>query len=273
MKIFFSDLDGTLLDHAKKIGDRTRRALEGFIDAGGYFAVSTGRAMESAMAIQKELGLFYPRTFLIAYNGAQIYDCDRKKSIYRIGIDRELVGRIFALAAKHRVHIHTYNDIDIVSPPVMDEQDAACIDYYRHAIHSPLLFTEDVLSHLPFPPGKCIAIELKDLDKLEAFRKELEPMVSDTLTLLYSCPNYLEIFRKEAGKGAGLKNLCEYLHIPLSEAMAAGDEENDLSMIQAAGFGIAMKNGNPLLFDKADAVTEEDNDHDGLASYLEKFRP
>jgi len=51
-------------------------------------------------------------------------------------------------------------------------------------------------------------------------------------------------------------------------AYAAGDAENDLSMIQAAGCGIAMANGEDTVKAAADIVTEKDNDHDGLADIL-----
>jgi HAD superfamily hydrolase (TIGR01484 family) len=95
MKIFFSDLDGTLLNDRKKIDDRTRSALERFIEAGNAFAVSTGRAMDSAMMVRDELELFYPRTFLIGYNGAQIYDCARNETIRRVCLDRRLVKQAF----------------------------------------------------------------------------------------------------------------------------------------------------------------------------------
>ena len=117
-------------------------------------------------------------------------------------------------------------------------------------------------------PCKCIAIELHDADRLERFRMELKDLAGPRLTLLYSNPYYLEIFRAEAGKGSAVNKLCEYLGIPVSSAIAAGDEENDISMIQAAGLGIAMKNGSLRTQAAADVVTTEDNNHDGLADFL-----
>ena len=46
---------------------------------------------------------------------------------------------------------------------------------------------------------------------------------------------------------------------------------NDLSMLEAAGTAIAIKNATPLLKEMADVVTDEDNDHDGLVRVLERF--
>ena len=85
---------------------------------------------------------------------------------------------------------------------------------------------------------------------------------------MYSNANYLELFSKEAGKGAALLRLCEHLNIPRENSMAAGDAENDISMIEAAGLGIAMLNADEEVKKAADVVTGADNNHDGLVPFL-----
>lgn len=52
-------------------------------------------------------------------------------------------------------------------------------------------------------------------------------------------------------------------------SLAAGDAENDLSMIVQAGTGIAMANATPEVQKAATMVTLYDNDHDGLARTIE----
>ena len=52
--------------------------------------------------------------------------------------------------------------------------------------------------------------------------------------------------------------------------MAVGDSGNDLSMIQAAGLGVAMGNAMPEVLAAAD-VTTADNNHDGVALAIEKY--
>ncbi len=270
MKVFFADLDGTLLNDEKKIGDRTRKALEQFIEAGNAFAVSTGRALDSALMVRDELGFFYPRTFLIAYNGAQIYDGSAGTTIRRVTLDLELVKEAFDLARKMGIHLHTYNETHIVTPFIDTPADRECITYYRRVIKSPVIVTDDVFAHLEYPPCKCIAIELYDRDRLEAYRQELAKIAGDKLTLIYSSQYYLEVFDPDAGKGSAVNELCGYLGIGTEDAIAAGDAQNDISMIEAAGTGIAMRNGDPSVWDHADIVTGKDNNHDGLAEYLER---
>lgn len=263
--IFFFDLDGTLLNSEKKITPKTMAALELFTSAGGHFAISTGRAIDSAMDVQKSLGLNFPGSFLVGYNGGQIYDCDNKKLIYRSQIPFDLISKCFELAKTHDIHIHTYNDDNIISP-----DNGECMDYYRRVIKTPLIVTDDIISKLTFGPSKCIAIELHDHEKMENFRKEVEKLAPDMLSIMYSNPFYLEIFPSEAGKGSAVVRLCDYLNIPIENSFAAGDEQNDISMIKAAGTGIAMLNATDLVKENADVITDTDNDHDGLAPFIEK---
>lgn len=142
------------------------------------------------------------------------------------------------------------------------------MEYYRRVIKTPLLITDDVVKELTSPPPKMIAIELHDTSKQEKFYKALEDAVGDKITLLYSNPYYLEIFPKEAGKGNAVKRLAEILGIPIENTYAAGDQENDISMLEAAGVGVAMLNATDAVKRVCDIVTDEDNDHDGLADVI-----
>ena len=85
---------------------------------------------------------------------------------------------------------------------------------------------------------------------------------------MYSSPYYLEIFPKEAGKGSAVKKLAEILGVPIGNTYAAGDEENDISMLEAAGVGVAMLNAKDAVKKVCDIVTKEDNDNDGLADII-----
>ncbi len=262
-KIFFFDLDGTLLTSEKKISLKTLEALRTFTDKGNYFCINTGRAIESAKAVYNGLKLDFKGSFLCGSNGTQIYSVDEDKYVYRTGVPLELVPKILDLSEEYGVHCHTYNEDHIVS-----RHDNECMKYYRRVIKTPLLITGDVLKEIKDPPSKMISIELHDHGKQERFRLALQEMVGDRLTLLYSNPYYLEIFPSEAGKGSVVKRLADYLGVDISDTFAAGDEQNDISMIEAAGCGIAMINGTDIVKEAADVITSLDNDHDGLAEFI-----
>ena len=263
-KIFFFDLDGTLLNDEKIITPKTLEALKAFVAAGNHFAINTGRALDSAKKVMEDLKLDFGGCFLCAFNGGQIYDVDKEKLIFRAQIEPELVKEVFALANKYGLHCQTYNDDYILS---MD--DGKELAYYTRVIKTPAIITKDVLPLLPEGgPSKCIAIELEDHDRLEEFNKEVKLFGKGNITTLYSNKNYLEIFPSNAGKGSAVKRLCEYLGIPRERSYAAGDEQNDISMIEEAGVGVAMLNATDEVKAHAQVVTLYDNNNDGLAQIL-----
>lgn len=72
-------------------------------------------------------------------------------------------------------------------------------------------------------------------------------------------------------KGNALLQLAGLLGIPQKNTVAAGDAANDLSMIEAAGVGVAMYNGTEEVKAAADTITTRDNNHDGIAEVIEKY--
>ncbi len=262
-KILFTDLDGTLLNDQKQISPYTKEMLDAWCTAGHRLVLSSGRDINSVNDVKEALGLDYPGMLLIGYNGGQIYDCDKKETLYKVSLSLEQVQYIMSEAKKQGIHCHTYSDTHIISPDDSEE-----LAYYQHAIQTPVIIAEDVTRALEDGPCKCIAIELKDRSRLEHFRDSIQAYAGEDITLMFSSRHYLELFPAVSGKGAALQKLCEILDIPAALTVAAGDQENDLSMLQTAGFAIAMCNGTEAVKKAATVVTALDNNHDGLAHTL-----
>ena len=263
-KILFTDLDGTLLNSNKTIGDYTREVLGKWCQAGHKLVLCSGRAIDSIQSVKESLHLDFPGMYLIGYNGGQIYDYDRKESLYKITLTLKQTDHIMKEAAKAGIHVHTYSDTHIITPRENEE-----LVYYQRAITSPVIVCENVLDVLKEGPCKCLAVEIKDTDRLENFRLSLLPWAEkEGISMIYSNPNYLEFFPSASGKGTSVKILCELLGINPYFSIAAGDAQNDISMIEAAGMGIAMKNGSEDVKMAATTITSFDNDHDGLAHAL-----
>lgn len=261
-KILFTDLDGTLLDSKKQISRRTYDVLDNFTKAGNLLALSSGRDINSIGNVKEDLRLNFPGMFLIGYNGGQIFDCTAKKTIYRNALKKEQAVSIIETALQMGIHCHTYSETHIITPANGKE-----FEYYLRAIKTPVIYATDLALAITEEPGKCIAIELDDKTKLEKLRAKILNTY-DNITSLFSSPVYLEFFPASSGKGSALIKLCEILNIPLADSIAAGDQENDLSMLKAAGTSIAMCNGMEALKETADIVTEKDNNCDGLAEVL-----
>ncbi|MBO4900170.1 MAG: HAD-IIB family hydrolase, partial [Lachnospiraceae bacterium] len=117
-------------------------------------------------------------------------------------------------------------------------------------------------------PYKMLAIDLEDHDRLSKLVDELTPLIGDRINMVFSNPYYLEFFNREAGKGNAVSVLCKLMNVSVEDTYAAGDEENDMSMIEAAGCGIAMANATDAVKKISDVITTSDNDNDGLAEFI-----
>lgn len=137
-----------------------------------------------------------------------------------------------------------------------------------------ILMEHAVLPHvsaLTQPPAKFLVINYETKAPLEAFRQWVLEEYPQQLDAFFSCQAHLEIIPRGLSKGNALVQLAQRLGIPVENTVAAGDAANDLSMLRAAGVGVAMCNGTDEAKAAADAVTCRDNNHDGIAEIIEKY--
>lgn len=267
-KIFFTDLDGTLLNDVKDVTPKTREALSDWTKAGHAFVLSSGRDIQSVIHdVKEKLELNYGNMYLEGFNGGVIYDCGKKEIIHSEYMTRKDVEAIIKAGKEAGLYVQTYTVDNILSPG-----EGESLSYYQRVIKTPVVFF-DSMPDEKFQDVfcKCLCIELHDHEKLEAFRIKMQELIGDRISILYSNPSYLEFFPKSSGKGAGLKKLCELINIPIENSLAAGDEQNDVSMLEAAGVGIAMLNGSDEIKKAASVVTKTDNNNDGLAPVLQSL--
>lgn len=264
MKILFTDLDGTLLNNESQVSQKTKDFIKTFIDAGNKLVLSSGRPLDSILEVKEQAKLNYPGIFIIANNGALIYDCDNKKPIRELRMPYSYVSYLQAQANALNLHIQTYND-DAIITATEDEE----IKFYRRRIHLPLLLSKDYTTALTNEPFKMLVIHLTDHSRLTAFCDRIADWAEDKIQYIFSNERYLELFVKEAGKGNAVRFVCDYFGVSLADSYAAGDADNDISMLEAAGCGIAMANAAPSVKKAADVITPLDNDNDGLAAYLQ----
>lgn len=264
--IFFTDLDGTLLNKEGEITITTRNAIEKFIRRGNKFVICTGRPLLNALLIFNSIRIPNVNCYIVATNGTQIYDCKAGKTIYRSTIDIDDVIEIFQIADKYGINCLAYGDSHIVC-----KENNEVINLYAKKMIIDVLASNNIAEVLPNSTGCLMAIEYNDWDKMEAFQKEVNEKFIKKIIAVKSNVNYVDIFNANAGKGNSVRILCDLLGIPVENSIAAGDEKNDLSLIHEAGIGIAMCNGCDAVKNAADIVTKNDNNHDGLAPYFDSF--
>ena len=267
-RLLFLDLDGTLLNDAKQITPLNREALNTALQRGHAVIIATGRPLKSTMEQARNLGLDRPGCYSISYNGALIYDWGQNTQVYKRALPIPAVLRLFAQAKKMGVHLQTYDTWDVLVEPDCDDEE---VRRYCQVIRMDYRVVEDMTTALTEEPVKCLAINYNEKSGLLAFRDWIRENLAEEVDCFFSCDQYLEIVPKGMSKGDAVVRLCDMLQVDVADSVAAGDAANDLSMIQAAGIGVAMANGMEEVKAAAQYITKNDNNHDGIAEVVEQF--
>lgn len=267
-KLLFLDLDGTLLNDEKQITQGNREALDQALERGHGVIISTGRPLKSAMDQARKLDLDRPGCYVIAYNGAVIYDWGQKKQIFSRTLPFEAVYRTFEQANAMDLHVQTYDSWKVLVEPRCDD---AAVRRYCSLIRIDFAVIEDVKKDLQEAPVKCLVINYEEKKGLQKIQEWIRGNLSDTVDCFFSCDQYLEVVPKGMNKGEAVKMLCRMMDVSIQDAVAVGDAANDLAMIRAAGVGVAMANATQEVKEIADYITRRDNNHDGIQEVVERF--
>ena len=267
-RMLFMDLDGTLLNDRKEISSGNRRALETALERGHGVIITTGRPLKSAMDQARNLGMDKPGCYLIAYNGAVIYDWEKQEQIFARTLEIPTVLEVFDHVNAKNIHIQTYDTWNVLVEPGCDD---AAVRRYCGLIGMEFRVIGDVHRDLTEEPVKCLVIDYDDQTELLKVESWMKEEMGEKVDCFFSCNQYLEVVPKGMSKGEAVKMLCSLMQVPLENAVAVGDAANDLSMICMAGTGVAMANGTEAVKAAADYITTRDNNHDGIAEVVEKF--
>ena len=257
------DLDGTLLDNEKHIPEENLRALYEAAERGVLLVPATGRILRGIPTQLRELP--FVRYYILS-NGATVYDTAEERTLYRGDIPLELTLRTMDYLDTLPVLYDCYQD-DVgwmsqamyeKAPPFFAQEPEILKLVEKLRIRVPDL--KQTLREHNAPVQKIQFYfrpedNARRLDTIAHF-SEVFPELSATT----STSNNVELNSVRAGKGNGLLALCEVLGIPPEACMSFGDGSNDISMLRAAGRGVAMGNASDDVKAAADAVCERNTD-------------
>ena len=263
------DMDGTLLDDQKKVSEETLRVLEALKARGIPTAFSTGRPLPE-VTLYPELTKLIP--YAILSSGALVMDLRSGAVLQKSTIPAETVLTILRLAAQEDVIPHLMSDTD----SVCRERDIGHFAAHHMGVYEPMyrqicVKVEDMEPYVRAHPDRLIKLNLYHTDPAARARTE-ERLQGLPVQLVHAEYSSLECTAPGIGKDSGLAFLCRFLGTTPDHALAAGDSDNDLSMLKAAGLGVAMGNAPEAIRAAADYVTA-DNNHDGVAEALKRFLP
>ena len=269
-KMVFIDIDGTTMDENGQISPRTVHTIQRLEENGISVVVNTGRILAEVQDILHIVGLHLP---VIGANGGYYTDDLGQEVVYTSRMPADQCLRIIEICKNYSVlpcfstpmHFHPQKPfLEIIAQKLPGWQDHA----QRAHVETPRCIDEEewplFLQHET--AVKC-SIVLLDDPKVEQLKAELSAMG----TLELTSENQLLIEYNNAGttKGSGMLHYLAAHGLQARHAVAVGDGDNDLPMLQQAGFSVAMGNADPLLQQAADYTTGTVW-QDGLANALEK---
>ena len=259
IKMITIDLDGTLLRSDGSVSDRTVRTLQAARDKGVVVAIATGRMYQTARPYGERLGL--GDSPLLLFAGGLIETLESKKILFQQVIPREWAQELADLIQKMYLDYFWHGCTG-------NGRDDEWIRDYERITHSKACICGDDFYHVQ---GDCNKLLSRGgHDDLVARKALIEKTFPGRFNVLFSAPTFLEIMPQGVDKGEGIRRLGELYGIGTDEIMALGDSQNDLDMLKAAGFPVAMANAAEEVKAAAAYVTAS-NDDDGVAAAVEKF--
>ncbi len=260
-RIVFSDIDGTLLNPERELSESTISEIKRIKDSTPVVLISS--RMPSAMThLQEELQITDQP--LICYNGGLILV--DQKPIHSTYIPVDIIETISDFNKDQKVHISLYYDDDWFVPKM---------DYWANReanntkVQPAVKPIENVIkdwekSNKGAHKIMCMGEEMY-IDRIFNF---LKSTFNETLHLYRSKSTYIEIAHKSISKLTAIEILLNtHFNIPISDAIAFGDNYNDIEMLKAVGIGVAVANAKSEVLDIANVITSPGKE-DGVAKYI-----
>ncbi len=261
-KMIVSDYDNTICNKEKVVTQRTSEAIKQYIDNGGRFVICTTRPYIGIAKFAKEIGL---KDEIIANQGATVRNLSDDSVIFQSLFSDEEVKEILSFFKNKSSHIFLASDY-----MMMAEND----DY----------FTKVCIKTIDYPLEKAKTNLINDCENVDVAQIIIGSYFPAKVSLMTKlaqnkfkskyeiglCDKHLlNVTQKGVSKGSAIGKIANLHGIKKEEIIAFGDSENDSSMFDYAGTGVAMGNSMKGLKERATVVCGDVED-DGLAKYIEE---
>ena len=266
-RLVATDLDGTLFDRSHSLPDENRDALAELARKGVILVAATGRSRTS---IPESLTSLPGIKYLITANGARIYDNVTGGLVYEKYLSVDALDYVRPLLSDKEVLCEAFWD---GTPHVEESRYNDARDYgiprwfsdYFFGTRTPLRGFEGAIDENRLAIENINFVFGRD-DVQERLRAFLGRR-TDLYELTSSFPFNFEIGGVGVCKAAAVGFIAEREGVPADETICFGDNDNDVSMIEYAGIGVATSNAVPRALAAADFITGSSEDS-GVASAL-----
>ncbi|NLW51890.1 MAG: HAD family hydrolase [Tissierellia bacterium] len=257
MKLFVSDLDGTLLNSEHQLSEKSKEALRLLIDNGYEIALCSGRALSSVEYIAKEAGI---NAYAIGNNGSIIsYKGD---IIYKKPINKDTLQELISYALANDIRFHMYDHNTFYSNVYDTKRLKHLMDENGNVAHVKTKIDDNIGKYIRENNISIFKIMYytnfgENVEALKAIKKhkDIYPSMSGTISA--------DMVNVEVDKWTGIEFVKDHFGKSYDKVICIGDYENDIPMITNSDFGIAMGNALDTVKSKADYVTDT-NDNEGF---------
>ncbi|MFC0301234.1 sugar-phosphatase [Virgibacillus soli] len=264
-KLIAIDIDGTLLNDQKQITQEVKDAIQAAKKKGVKIVICTGRPIVGVHDILEQLQLRDKNDYVITFNGALVQHTYSNEVISKIALTSNDLQDLYELSMELDVPMHFFDSENLYTP----NKDINKYTVYEASANDiPLKYRmlNEVSDYIQIP--KVMFID--EPERLDKVIIEIPDSWKEKYTFVKSAPFFLEILHPSVSKGNAVKQLAEKFSIKREEVICIGDGENDLSMIEYAGCGVAMANAEPIVKEAATLQTLSNNEN-GVAVAIEKL--
>jgi Cof subfamily protein (haloacid dehalogenase superfamily) len=237
---------------------RTIAAIAAARAAGIHVLIVTGRMFQSVRRYALAAGLTDP---VVCYQGAVVADPVTGEFLRHVPMPEPEAREVIAAVDALGYTILAYVDDELYVARETPESDA-----YAGFQHLTVHAVGGLLDWLPKAPTKLVAVG--DPQALDGLEVEMKARFAGRLYISKSLPHFLEFASPSVNKGSGLDFAASRLGFSREQAVSFGDGENDVELLEWAGFGVAVANAHPRVLAVADFVCPP-VDEEGVAQVIE----
>lgn len=281
IKLFASDIDGTILPSDESIGQPIYDALTALSENGVTFMLISGRDKYALQTIQDRLHISCP---CVGLNGAVTYAADGTLACPEVlTIPDDAADIINDLAVKYHcyyvAHCKTGNYANMPDDKTLATLSHIFVTDRGYDTEKAIAYAQEYIDFakaIIMPEYDFEYVKKQGIVKIEFYylNDENFPVLEETLAKLpgtMTCPtpyNSAEMTHHLATKGNALDAYRTSLGLEQSEIAVIGDAENDFSMFLPEATKFAMGNAHPFLKERATHVVADVN-HFGFAEAVQ----